>query len=62
MNAMLTADYQDPFRRTYAAALRESIDAAELVQTALDAMLRGLLCEGTAGNAAPRPRRRRSAS
>jgi uncharacterized protein (DUF1501 family) len=36
MNAMLAADYDDPFRRTYANALRESIDAAELVQSALD--------------------------
>ena len=35
MNALLAADYDDPFRRTYAAALGESIDAAELVQTAL---------------------------
>jgi uncharacterized protein (DUF1501 family) len=36
LNSMLAADYDDPFRRTYAAALRESIDAAELVQMALD--------------------------
>ncbi len=36
MNTLLSADYEDPFRRTYASALRESIDAAELVQTALD--------------------------
>lgn len=36
MNTLLAADYGDPYRRTYAAALRESIDAAELVQAALD--------------------------
>ena len=36
MNSMLAGSYDDPFRRTYAASLRESIDAAQLVQTALD--------------------------
>ncbi len=35
MNTMLAADYDDPFRRTYAASLRSSIDAAQLVEDAL---------------------------
>ena len=35
MDALLAADYEDPFRRSYASVLRESIDAAQLVQTAL---------------------------
>jgi uncharacterized protein (DUF1501 family) len=35
MNTMLAADYDDPFRRTYAASLRSSIDTAQLVEEAL---------------------------
>ncbi len=36
LNAMLAADYDDPFRRSYAAQLRHSIDSAQLVTEALD--------------------------
>lgn len=36
LNTLLANGYDDPFRRTYAAALRESIDSAQLVQSALD--------------------------
>lgn len=37
MDSLLAVGYDDPFRRTYAETLRESIDAAQLVQAALDA-------------------------
>ncbi|MGE0621986.1 MAG: DUF1501 domain-containing protein [Pseudomonadales bacterium] len=36
VDALLAADYADPFRRTYAASLRDAIDAAGEVQIALD--------------------------
>jgi len=36
LDSLLAAGYEDPFRRTYAAQLRESMDAAQQVQTALD--------------------------
>lgn len=36
MDGLLAAGYEDPFRRTYSDLLRDSIDAAELVQSALD--------------------------
>ena len=35
LNSMLAASYDDPFRRSYAASLRESVSAAELIQAAL---------------------------
>lgn len=35
LNAMLAADYEDPYRRSYAAQLRHSIDSAEQVTAAL---------------------------
>lgn len=36
VDALLAAGYADPFRRTYAGALREAIDSATEVQAALD--------------------------